>query len=169
MRPVIGIKCFTPDVLKKNPRLMLRINYWLFDQISRDPQAQVCGIVIINTFVGFTLWDQIAMSNMAPMGDQLATFKFFQILGVRFKGAFILQEPSFMSWVWFLAKPFMSEKITSRFHLCGHRTDILKENVPDFSILPNHLGGDLPDDDVAINSWITDRVADMSKKEPSQG
>ena len=84
-------------------------------------------------------------------------------------GAFILQEPSFMSWVWFLAKPFMSEKITSRFHLCGHRTDILKENVPDFSILPNHLGGDLPDDDVAINSWITDRVADMSKKEPSQG
>ena len=143
MRPALGIKAFTKDRLKENPRLMMRINFWLFDYLSRDPQCQIAGMVIMNTLANFTFWDNIAMSNMAPMGDQIATFQLFNILGTRLKGAFIFEQPTMMSVIWFLARPFMSTKIQERFHLCGSDYSQIDSVCADKGVLPTYLGGTL--------------------------
>lgn len=156
MRPSLGIKKFTKELLKANPRFMLRVNIWIFDTLSKDPQVQIGGLVIVNTFQNFTFWDNIAMSSMAPMEDQLATFQYFQILGTRFKGAYIFEEPSFMSWIWFFVKPFMSEKIRTRFFLCGNNYDILKSVIEDMSILPTYLGGSITPD--LYPNWVEQQL-----------
>lgn len=136
---------------------MLRSNVWMFDRISRDPQAQVNGIVLIVDYNGFTLWDNFAMSKMASMGDQLATFNYFQLLGMRFKGAYIFQEPPFLDWIWFFVKPFMSEKIRSRFHPSGSNYEVLKNVIPDQACIPQYLGGGLADDN--IDPWIAQQFS----------
>lgn len=161
MRPSKGIKLFTADLKRDNPRAMLRYNFWMFENISHDPYVQVCGLVIVNCFQGMTMWDQMAMSNMAPVGDQLATFQHFQALGTRFKGAYILEEPAFMSWLWFFIKPFMSEKIKARFFLCGHDYDQMRSAIHDPAILPKFLGGDLDDDDPSLSTWIQSHYDSM--------
>mmetsp|Transcript_6263 Transcript_6263/g.5595 ORF Transcript_6263/g.5595 Transcript_6263/m.5595 type:complete len:272 (+) Transcript_6263:17-832(+) len=157
MRPSKGIKIFTPAFLKENPRAMLRYNIWLFDKLSRDARVQLCGLVVINTFAEFTIWDQIAMSRMAPIGDQLATFQYFRILGFRFKGGYILEEPPFMKWLWFFIKPFMSEKISSRFHLCGNDYQKINECIEDIQILPTYLGGSVNEDDPSLVPNFTNK------------
>jgi len=139
MRPAKGIKMFTPELKKNNPRAMLRINFWIFEKLSFDPQVQVNGLVVINNFRDMTFFDQMAMSSMAPLGDQLATFQHFQILGMRFKAAYIFEQPPFMNWLWFFIKPFMSDKIKTRFFLCGHDYSVLSNAFTDINILPADL------------------------------
>lgn len=157
MKPAKGIKVFTPELKKNVSNAMLKFNIFLFEELSHDPQVQVCGLLIFNTFANLTFMDNINLGNMAPMSHQLATFEFFQILGLRLKGAFIFEEPTIMSVIWFLAKPFMSEKIRSRFNLCGKNYGLIKEVIPDLDIqacLPNCLGGGIPDDDPSLRKWI---------------
>jgi len=144
MRPKMGVSKFTPELKAVNPRAMMQINIWMFDLLSKDPQCQISGMVICNTFADLTFWDQIAMQNMAPMSDQTATFQLFNILGTRLKGAFIFHEPIFMKLVWYFAKPFMSKKIQDRFHLCGSDFSRLKTICDDLAVLPGYLGGTLP-------------------------
>ena len=53
-----------------------------------------------------------AMSQMAPMSHQLATFHFFShCVALRLAGAFIVEAPAFIRLVFSLAKVFMSKKI----------------------------------------------------------
>lgn len=145
MRPALGIKKFTPELKKSNPRAMMQINFWMFDYLSKDPQAQIAGLCICNTFADLGFQGQMALQNMAPMSDQTATFELFNILGTRLKGAFIFEQPVLMNVIWFLARPFMSKKIQDRFHLCGKDYDQLKTVCQDMSILPAYLGGTLAD------------------------
>ena len=136
MRPGKGIKLFTPELKRSNPRAMLRVNFWIFETLSFDSQVQVNGLIIINSFKGLSFYDQIAFSSIAPIGDQLATFQHFQILGMRFKGAFIFEQPPFMTWLWYFIRPFMSEKIRGRFFLCGQDYTMLSKAFTDTSVLP---------------------------------
>ena len=95
------------------------------------------------------------MQNMAPMSDQLDTFKYFQILGIRFSGAYIFEEPVFMGLVWFLIKPFLSNKIKERFHLCQTNYEILNTLFDNIKVLPKILGGDFDDDEMIEKySWV---------------
>lgn len=159
MRPKQGIKIFTPELKKKHPRAMMQINYWMFDYLSKDPQCQIAGMVICNTFKNLTLMENVAIQNMAPMSDQTATFQLFNILGTRLKGAFIFEQPFIMNIIWFLARPFMSEKIQTRFHLCGSDYEQLKTVCRDMSLLPDYIGGSLPP--TALSDFIERAVADM--------
>ena len=59
---------------------MLRFNVWMFERLSKDPEIQVNGVIIVNTFAGMTLFDNIKMNGMAPMSDQvIAVFKYLFI------------------------------------------------------------------------------------------
>lgn len=142
MRPAEGIKMFTSELKREHPHAMMMINYWM----SKDAQCQIGGMVICNTFRGLTLMEQLAMQNMAPMSDQVATFQLFNILGTRLKGAFIFEQPVFVTVVWFLARPFMSTKIQERFHLCGGDYMRLQNVCSDMSVLPSYLGGSLTEE-----------------------
>jgi hypothetical protein len=63
-----------------SPRVMLRFNVWMFERLSKDPEIQVNGVIIVNTFAGMTLFDNIKMNGMAPMSDQvIAVFKYLFI------------------------------------------------------------------------------------------
>eukprot|EP01038_Epipyxis_sp_PR26KG_P009065 gene9065-12227_t len=141
MRPATGLKLFTSELKKLYPRIMLQYNYWMFENLSFDPQVQVNGLIVINSFKNMTFADQMSMSSMAPMTDHIETFLHFQILGMRFKGAFIMEQPVFMTWLWFFLRPFMTEKVKSRFHLCGNNYDAIKEAFSDCSFLPDDVGG----------------------------
>jgi len=169
MRPAKGIKLFTPELKKNNPRAMLRINFWIFENLSFDPQVQINGLVVINNFRDMTFFDQMAMSSMAPLGDQLATFQHFQILGMRFKAAYIFEQPPFMNWLWFFIKPFMSEKIKSRFFLCGHDYSILLSAFSDINILPPELrcSSSVPVSTEPFTStdcnWVNEQLSKMEK------
>jgi len=142
MRPKKGIAMFTPELKREHPRAMMMINFWMFDTLSKMPQCQIAGMVILNSFANLTFMDNMALQNMAPMSDQVATFQLFSILGTRLKGAFIFEQPMIMSVIWFLARPFMSSKVQSRFHLCGSNYDIMAKSVDiDKGILPEDFGG----------------------------
>ena len=43
----------------------------MFDWLSKDPEIQVNGVIIVNTFADMTLFDNIKMNGMAPMSDQV--------------------------------------------------------------------------------------------------
>ena len=154
MHPKAAISLFTKEFVRENPNLMLRFNIWLFEKLSFDLQVQVNGLVIINTFSKLTMWDQMAMSGMAPMSHQTDTFKFFQILGFRFGGAYIFEQPFIFNIIWALARPFMSEKIRSRFNLCGSDYTKLANVVTDVSQLPTFLGGTVENYE---SSWIQEQ------------
>jgi len=52
----------------------------MFERLSKDPEIQVNGVIIVNTFAGMTLFDNIKMNGMAPMSDQvIAVFKYLFI------------------------------------------------------------------------------------------
>ena len=140
MRPKKGVSLFTPELKREYPRAMMIINFWMFDTLSKMPQCQIAGMVILNSFANLTLMDNIALQNMAPMSGQVATFQLFSILGTRLKGAFIFEQPFLMTAIWFLARPFMSAKVQSRFHLCGSNYEIMLKIV-DKGILPEDFGG----------------------------
>ena len=161
MRPGKGIKLFTSELKRNNPRAMLRLNFWIFETLSFDPQVQVNGLIVINSFKGLSIYDQMTLSNMAPLGDQLATFQHFQILGMRFKAAFIFEQPPFMTWLWFFIRPFMSEKITGRFFLCGQDYSMLSKAFTDTSILPADLlssdGTNSSDPSSSSSNWMEEQ------------
>jgi hypothetical protein len=68
-------------------------------------------------------------------------------IGFRFCGAYIFHEPSFITWLWYLASGFLSERVRSRFHLCGSDLTLVQQEVQDVSILPVYFGGDVKDGD----------------------
>jgi len=160
MRPQEGIAMFTPELKKTNPNAMMQINIWMFDYLSKDPQCQIAGMVICNTFANLTFMDNIALQTMAPMAHQTATFQLFNILGTRLKGAYIFEQPVIMTVIWFLAKPFMSEKIQSRFHLCGKDYNQIQTICSDMSILPTYLGGTLDNNSGSL--YVENAVKAMS-------
>jgi len=154
MHPKSAISLFTKEFVRENPNLMLRFNIYLFEKLSFDPQVQVCGLVVINTFAKLTMWDQMAMSGMAPMSHQTDTFKFFQILGFRFGGAYIFEQPFIFNIIWALARPFMSEKIRNRFNLCGSDYSRLTAVVNDVTQLPIFVGGTVENYE---STWIQEQ------------
>jgi hypothetical protein len=159
MKPSRAIKLFTPESKLFNPHAVLRYNIWLFDQLSRDVTVQNNGMVLFISFEGISLWDQIALSTYAPLSDQLATFEYLQILGIKFKGVYVFEQSIFLSWIWLLAKPFMTEVFKDRFHLCGNNYETIDECVDDKSILPTFLGGNVEVDDERLNAWIDEKLA----------
>lgn len=138
---------------------MIRFNLWLYDRISRNAIAQVCGVVIINSFMNFTFWDNVTMSRMAPISHHIAIVQYLSnCVGLRLASACVLEAPSFFTLVWPMLRMFLSEKMRSRVSVYGaSQQDRLKDIVPDINILPICLGG-LTTDGIA-ERWLEREVA----------
>jgi hypothetical protein len=163
MRPKMVLKRFTPEQRARNPRAVLRYNFWVFEKLSFNPQVQVNGVVLVNNFKGLTFYEQMALSNISSVSDRVAILQHFQTLGMRFKAAYIVEEPQFISWLWFCVKPFLSEKFTSRFSLCGKDYSKLHSGFPDLSVLPLDVRcRDVPaitDPALMDSTWLREAVA----------
>lgn len=131
--PKLSLSRITPEIIQRNPRILLRANVWMFERLSLDKQVQVCGLVILNSFcdVGVTL--QISLSQLVNISERRLAFAFFGIMGFRLNKAMIFQEPTFLTWFWFIIKQFVTSKIRDRFSLNGD----------DYSRIDAVLGSDL--------------------------
>ena len=134
LRPNNGIKVFTPEFLAENPLAMIRCNIFFLDRLSKNVDAQVCGVVACNSFKGFTVRDNLRLSKACKVSEQIGTFRYMTILGLRLSGAFMFDQPFYMTWLWPIIRVFLSEKLRSRFHLCGSDYDAIKK-VPARSVV----------------------------------
>ena len=141
--PKLALARITPEMVKQNPRILLRANVWMFDRLSFDTKVQVCGIIIFNSFSDFgthrTKNPTISLSQLVNIKERRLTFNFFSILGFRLKVAMVFEEPYFLTWFWFVIKQFVKSKIRERFMLNG----------PDYAkideIFPQELRRSLPE------------------------
>lgn len=163
--PKLALSRITEDIIKSNPRLLLRANVWMFERLSLDKQVQVCGLIVLNSFcdVGVTL--QISLSQLVNISERRLAFSFFGIMGFRLGVAMIFQEPTFLTWFWFIIKQFVSAKIRDRFSLNGgdySRIDAvlgsdLRQHLPE----PFHSLNTVPVDASAFASrpsWVLQQI-----------
>jgi retinaldehyde-binding protein 1 len=175
------IASYSSEYKAVNPKFLLRLRFFLFERISFDPRAQICGTILIFSCNGLSFWDEMKLPHLSSVSDHIACFDHFLSLGTRFKGAFIYKEPAFLSWVWFFIRPLMSEKVQSRFHFSGSDLTPLYQALKDpnpiadnssktpnpnpssgigigidttDSLLPISLGGNLSEEDPALSQWI---------------
>lgn len=159
--PSRGFHHMTKERIRDNPHMTFRNNYFIFEELSHHPRVQICGLFAVTNFHGLSFWDQMTLSNMTPFSDHMATFNHFHALGVRLKGTFIIEQPTMLSWLWFLMRPFMSEKLQKRFHLCGTDLKILHEHLQDVSRLPRSLGGQIEDDNPSLTKWMEEKYQQL--------
>ncbi len=97
------------------------------------------------------------LSKLAPISDHLARFEHLEALGIRFKGAYVFEEPFFVSWMFYFIRPLLSEKIRSRLFMCGRDYSHLTGAVSDVSMLPVVFGGQLEMENSLASEWIRDQ------------
>jgi len=132
--PKLALARITPEMVKQNPRILLRANVWMFDRLSFDTKVQVCGIIIFNSFSDFgahrTKNPTISLSQLVNITERRLAFNFFSILGFRLKVAMVFEEPYFLTWFWFVIKQFVKSKIRQRFMLNGPDYSKIDEFFP---------------------------------------
>jgi hypothetical protein len=135
-------------------KFYLRLSYWFFEELSYNLYAQINGIIIICSFQGLTMMEQLSLSRIASLSDLLTSYQHFQMLGSRLKGAYSYCEPRYVSWVMFFMRPFFNEKVLSRVHMCGHDLGKIHKAILDPTILPKYLGGLIDDNDKVLTEWL---------------
>lgn len=156
-RSDIGIKVLTPEFIKNHPYAIIRSTLWFMNAISYNVYAQVCGGILIQSFEGFSLWDNLTMIKACPLRQQIAGIWYVQnCVGFRFSGAYIFHQPSFITCLWHLASGLLSETIRSRCHFCGSDLSILKRDLCSTDILPVKYGGLVED---GSYDYLTEQIA----------
>eukprot|EP01034_Spumella_vulgaris_P026196 gene26195-32733_t len=132
------------------------------NKVSHNVYAQVCGGLLLESFEGFTLWDNLTIAQACPLNHQVAAMTYVQnCIGFRFCGAYIFHEPAFINWLWYLAKGFLNERVRNRFHLCGTDLTCVHREVDDVAMLPVYFGGKVRDGDY-------DFVAECARQEEEE-
>lgn len=145
---------FSSEYKTLRPSFFLRFRFFLFERLSHNPYAQICGTVLIFSCKDVTFWEELKLPQICSVADHKASFRHFNILGTRMKGSYMFQEPGFLSWLWYFISPMMSQKIRSRFHFCGRHIELIHQAVSDVSILPESLGGKLSEESELVSWWI---------------
>ena len=67
----------------------------------------------------------------------------------------MVNQPRFLTWMFALVKPFMSQKMKSRVHLLGSDVSLLAQHM-DPTLLPPDLGGSSTESPMA---WFDEQCA----------
>lgn len=131
-----------PSFLDNNPCSLSRFNIWFFNKLKFNIDIQIYGMCLIGYFTGLTFWETTLLPKIAPLNERKQVFKYIQnCCAFRFKGAYMFDEPFYLRWIFNIIYPFMSVKMTSRFHLCSNNYCRLDEIIDDKKLLPVALGG----------------------------
>ncbi len=76
LRPNNGIKVFTPEFIAENPLAMIRCNIFFLDRLRKSIEVQICGVIVCNSFKGFSVGDNLRLSKASKVNEQIATFMF---------------------------------------------------------------------------------------------
>ena len=123
------------------------------DHIIRDEATQVNGVVVIGNADGLT-WEHA--KNMGPEKSSIMPKVMQDAFPGRIKAMHIVNQPAIFSYVFNIVKPFLKEKMKSRFNFHGAQLDRLLTNSDfglDESMLPAELGGSLPSGDELAQAW----------------
>lgn len=157
--PCKGTPYITPEFMSRFPNALTKFRMWLFEQLSFDPYAQLRGVVLIMSFQNMTFWESTKFSRLATTMQHVESIRFASsCVGLRLKSIMLFEEPFFFSLIWSVASLVLSEKVKSRFQICGNNYSFLGKNIPDISILPACLGGQASDDFLEDN-WMTDKFS----------
>ncbi|RYG59620.1 hypothetical protein EON64_20050, partial [archaeon] len=128
IHPIHAAHLFTPDFLRQHPHGPKRFVLWLFDRLSHHVNAQVCGIVFVNSFHDVGFWEALVVSKVLTLSHLLVTLTYVtRCLKLRLSAALIFEQPLFLTVLWPVLRSFMSEKIKSRFFLCGSEYSRLRQ------------------------------------------
>lgn len=156
MRPKKGVAQLRA-LCHSNINAMVRCNVWFLEVLSRDPRVQCCGVTVVQTFNGFTQWDNMTLARCAPISHHLAVFKYVAKCTALRLGAFLVMEEQVqIKIMWKLARPFTTPTIRDRCHLCGEDMRRVHALVSNVDLLPECLGGTVADEAAPdfVAEWI---------------
>lgn len=143
-----------PELL--NGDTMMRWNVWSLGRMAKDPYFCVLGASILENFDGFSFRQAMAMNSNLPSGVMRKNFHYVQRCAAYRLGAIVVvNQPTYMSFMWAIVRPFMSAKMRSRVHLLGSDLKKLHE-LMDPADLPPEFGGTSTEDPMA---WFEEQIA----------
>jgi len=119
VRPARLMPGMTSDFQKAHPNALLRMNIWVMDRLSRDPDVQVNGIAALMTCSEMGFFDLVSFANIMTIDDRKILFAHMSALGIRMKGMYIFEAPLVIKGVFALIRPFLSAKLSGRINMLG--------------------------------------------------
>ncbi|XP_044266194.1 alpha-tocopherol transfer protein-like [Tribolium madens] len=116
---------------------IFRTNVLALEQIVREPETQVAGIVLVLDMAGLSLQHA---KFFTPYYAKKMVELVQETFPLRFKGFHIVNEPFYFDAVMAVLKPFVKEKIRKRIFLHGSDTNALHGFISN-EILPSEYGG----------------------------
>ncbi|RZC38378.1 alpha-tocopherol transfer protein-like [Asbolus verrucosus] len=116
---------------------IFRTNMLALEQIVREPETQIAGIVLILDMAGLSLQHA---KFFTPYYAKKMVELVQETFPLRFKGFHIVNEPFYFDAVMAVLKPFLKEKIRKRIFLHGSDVSALHGFVS-VDILPSEYGG----------------------------
>jgi hypothetical protein len=137
-------KLYGANYLREHQCAHIRFVIWLVDKFSRNPYAQVYGIVIMVSFKDSNSWDAMRMSRAISLDERLGALLYIQNhaqLRLEKFLLFFFYEPFYLKWTWNAMHSFFSRKLVKRIFLCGENHKILEKVISNRKILPLQFGG----------------------------
>jgi hypothetical protein len=125
--------------------------------MQRDPYFCVLGATVLENFDGFSFRQAMAMNRNLPSSVMRANFHYVQkCTGFRLGAIVVVHQPAFMTFMWAIARPFMSKKMRDRVMLLGDGFERLHKEIMDPTNLPPEFGGTSTEDPLA---WFEEQLA----------
>ncbi|PNW81199.1 hypothetical protein CHLRE_07g346350v5 [Chlamydomonas reinhardtii] len=140
------ITLLLPGMMKPmaDPALLLRWNLWVLCRAVHDPYIQVCGQVVVESFRDFSVLQSLRLQQL-PHAIMKKNFKFAQeCMPFRMRGIWLVWQPKWISFMFAIAKPFLSAKLRARVRMFGSDLPSLHQLV-DPDVLPAEFGGSSTD------------------------
>lgn len=135
--------------------VMMRWNMWSMERMSRNPHFQVNGMVIVEDFDNMSVMDSMRMSTKMPPSLMMQSMHYIQkCAAYRLKGIMVFNQPTVMTYMFALVKPFMSQKMKSRVRLLGGDRSVLLD-ILDEAQLPAEMGGSCEE---AQGAWLEEQI-----------
>ncbi|KAK5646338.1 hypothetical protein RI129_004802 [Pyrocoelia pectoralis] len=116
---------------------IFRTNILAMEEVVREPETQIAGIVVILDMAGLSLHHA---RFFTPHYAKRTVEVVQETFPLRFKGFHIVNEPFYFDAVMAVVKPFLKDKVRKRIHLHGGNLSSLHAFIrPD--ILPFEYGG----------------------------
>jgi len=125
--------------------------FMVIDESLESIDTQLNGLVVLVDFKGFGF---AHARQVGPSRIQAVVGILQDSYPARFKEIHFYNHPSLFNMIFAVAKPFLKEKMRKRIYFHGHDITSVQKSFGS-SLLPEYLGGILPDNDYANHDLTT--------------
>ncbi|CAH1186027.1 unnamed protein product [Phyllotreta striolata] len=162
-RRIFIIRVDNFDSSKVTIEEVFRTNVLALEQIVREPETQVAGLVVILDMAGLSLQHA---KFFTPYYAKKMVELVQETFPLRFKGFHVVNEPFYFDAVITVLKPFLKEKVKKRIILHGNDLSSLHGFIST-DILPAEYGGSAGNFD--NRAWYMKILADESYFKKARG